>query len=107
LAASPGAGIDRDQLLTVRLRGLLMSHFHNAPDQRALSATVLRAVCLPETREVHIFNIVKRRDFMLGHNVPTKQEAEKLRDQYGGEYVVVQSLEEDQHLELPPVPVGK
>jgi hypothetical protein len=61
---------------------------------------MLRAVCLPETREVHIFNIVKRRDFMLGHDVPTKQEAEKLRDQYGGEYVVVQSLEEDQHLAL-------
>jgi hypothetical protein len=37
-----------------------------------------------------MFNIVKRKDFMLGHHVPTKQEAEKLRDDYGGEYVVVQ-----------------
>jgi hypothetical protein len=77
-----------------------MSHFHNAADQRALSATVLRAVCLPETREVHMFNIVRRRDFMLGQDVPTKQEAEKVRDEYGGEYVVVQALEEDQHPEL-------
>jgi hypothetical protein len=31
-----------DQLLTVRSRGLLMSQFHNAPDKRALSVTVLR-----------------------------------------------------------------
>jgi hypothetical protein len=41
------------------------------------------------------------------HPELTKQEAEKVRDEYGGEYVVVQALEEDQHPELPPVPVGK
>jgi hypothetical protein len=47
-----------------------------------------------------MFNIVKRRDFMLGQDVPTKQEAEKAHDNYGGEYVVVQTTEperRDQH----------
>jgi hypothetical protein len=38
-----------------------------------------------------MFNIVKRRDFMLGNHVLTRQEAEKLRDDYGKEYVVVQT----------------
>jgi hypothetical protein len=37
-----------------------------------------------------MFNLVKRRDLMLGHDVPTQQEAEKLRDQYGKDYMVVQ-----------------
>ena len=36
-----------------------------------------------------MFNIVKRRDFMLADDLPTRQEAEKVRDQYGREYVVV------------------
>jgi hypothetical protein len=36
-----------------------------------------------------MFNIVKRRDFMLGHDLPTRQEVEKMREQYGREYVVV------------------
>jgi hypothetical protein len=37
-----------------------------------------------------MFNIVNRRDFMLGQSVPTKREAEKARDDHDGEYVVVQ-----------------
>jgi len=40
-----------------------------------------------------MFNIVKRKDFMLGKNV-SKEEAEKARDDYGKEYVVVQQLDE-------------
>jgi hypothetical protein len=36
-----------------------------------------------------MFNIVKRRDFMLGHDLPTRQEAEKTCVQYSREYVVV------------------
>jgi hypothetical protein len=44
-------------------------------------------------RGVPMFNIVKRRDFMLGKNV-SKEEAEKARDDYGKEYVVVQQLDE-------------
>ena len=37
-----------------------------------------------------MFNIVKRRDFMLAHDVATEQEAEqRLRDQYGRDYIVV------------------
>jgi hypothetical protein len=39
-----------------------------------------------------MFNIVKRRDFMLGRNV-SKEEAEKACDDYGKEYVVVQQLD--------------
>jgi hypothetical protein len=35
-----------------------------------------------------MFNIVKRRDFMLGQNV-SEQEAEKARDDHGKEYIVV------------------
>ena len=45
------------------------------------------------SRGVPMFNIVKRRDFMLGKNV-SKEEAEKARDDYGKEYVVVQQLDE-------------
>ena len=37
-----------------------------------------------------MFNIVKRRDFMLGKNVSTKEEAEKTARDYGREYVLVQ-----------------
>ena len=37
-----------------------------------------------------MFNIVKRRDFMLAQDVATEQEAEqRLRDQYGRDYIVV------------------
>ena len=36
-----------------------------------------------------MFNIVKRRDFMLGQDVATAQEAQQLRDQYGRDYIVV------------------
>jgi hypothetical protein len=37
-----------------------------------------------------MFNIVKRRDFMLGQDVATAQEAEqRLRDQYDCDYIVV------------------
>jgi hypothetical protein len=68
-----------------------MKQFHNAPEKRALSVTVLRAVCSPETREEQMFNIVKRRDFMLGRNVPTKEEADKFCRGYGKEYVVVET----------------
>jgi hypothetical protein len=33
-----------------------------------------------------MFNIVKRRDFMLAENLPTRQEAEKLcAEKYGGD----------------------
>jgi hypothetical protein len=39
-----------------------------------------------------MFNIVKRRDFMLAGDLPTKEEAEKLRDRYGAEYVVVETV---------------
>ncbi len=36
-----------------------------------------------------MFNIVKRRDFMLGQDVATAQEAEqRLRDQYDCDYIV-------------------
>jgi hypothetical protein len=47
----------------------------------------------PGSVGVPMFNIVKRRDFMLGKNV-SKEEAEKARDDYGKEYVVVQQLDE-------------
>ena len=40
-----------------------------------------------------MFNIVKRRDFMLVKDF-SKEEAEKARDDYGKEYVVVQQLDE-------------
>ena len=37
-----------------------------------------------------MFNIVKRRDFRLGQDVATAQEAEqRLRDQYDCDYIVV------------------
>jgi hypothetical protein len=37
-----------------------------------------------------MFNIVKRKDFMLGQDVATAQEAEqRLRDQYDRDYIVV------------------
>jgi hypothetical protein len=37
-----------------------------------------------------MFNIVKRRDFMLGQDVATVQEAEQwLRDQYDRDYIIV------------------
>jgi hypothetical protein len=37
-----------------------------------------------------MFNIVKRRDFMLAQDVATEQEAkQRLRDQYGRDYIVV------------------
>ena len=39
-----------------------------------------------------MFNIVKRRDFMLAGDLPTKEEAEKVRDRYGSEYVVVETV---------------
>ena len=36
-----------------------------------------------------MFNIVKRRDFMLGKNVATKEEAEQEARFYGANYVAV------------------
>jgi hypothetical protein len=37
-----------------------------------------------------MFNIVKRRDFMLADDLPTLSEAERLRlEKYGREYIVV------------------
>jgi hypothetical protein len=44
-----------------------------------------------------MFNIVKRRDFMLGQDLPTKQDAEKALDNYGKEYVVIQTDEPRHH----------
>jgi hypothetical protein len=56
-----------------------------------------------------MFNIVKRRDFMLGQNV-SEQEAEKARDDHGKEYIVV-SIPARNGLDLtsvvpaaPPIP---
>jgi len=40
-----------------------------------------------------MFNIVKHRDFMLARDLSTKEEAEKLREGYGTEYVVVETAE--------------
>lgn len=40
-----------------------------------------------------MFNIVKRRDFMLGQNV-SELEAEKARDDYGRDYVVVRTSDD-------------
>jgi len=44
----------------------------------------------PQREVVEMFNIVKRRDFMLGRNVSIKEEAEKTARDYGREYVLVQ-----------------
>jgi hypothetical protein len=41
-----------------------------------------------------MFNIVKRRYFMLGQDVPTRRGAEKVIDDYGKEYVVVEKAAE-------------
>lgn len=38
-----------------------------------------------------MFNIVKRQDFMLGSDVPTKQEADQIAHDYGKEYVAVET----------------
>jgi hypothetical protein len=44
-----------------------------------------------------MFNIVKRRDFMLGRNVLTEQEAEKLIEEtYGADHIVVRAEEPEQ-----------
>lgn len=40
-----------------------------------------------------MFNIVKRRDFMLGSNVETIQEAESAAREYGADYVAVRVKE--------------
>jgi hypothetical protein len=41
-----------------------------------------------------MFNIVRRRDFMLGQDLPTRQEAEKLLiEKYGKDHIVVQAGE--------------
>jgi hypothetical protein len=41
-----------------------------------------------------MFNIVKRRDFMLGQDLPTRQEAEKLlAEKYGRDHIVVEAGE--------------
>jgi hypothetical protein len=40
-----------------------------------------------------MFNIVRRRDFMLASDLPTKEDAEKLRENYGADYVVVETTE--------------
>jgi hypothetical protein len=48
-----------------------------------------------------MFNIVKRRDFMLGQPAQTRQEAEKLlAEKYGRDHIVVEANE-------PPVLPGK
>jgi hypothetical protein len=62
-----------------------------------------------------MFNIVKRRDFMLGQHAPTRQQAEKLlAEKYGQDHIVVEAAEppsdplcRDEHHEWPLVPVGK
>lgn len=36
-----------------------------------------------------MFNIVKRRDFMLGQNVATEEEAEQAAREYGADYIAV------------------
>jgi hypothetical protein len=41
-----------------------------------------------------MFNIVKRRYFMLGQDVLTRREAEKAIDDYGTDYVVVETVAE-------------
>lgn len=41
-----------------------------------------------------MFNIVKRRYFMLGQDVLTRREAEKAIDDYGKEYVVIETVAE-------------
>ena len=44
----------------------------------------------PQRRGARMFNIVKHRDFMLAHGVPSWQVAERLRlEKYGHEYIVV------------------
>ena len=48
-----------------------------------------------------MFNVVKRRDFMLGQDLPTKQDAEKALDNYGKEYVVIRT-DEPRHQEQSP-----
>jgi hypothetical protein len=41
-----------------------------------------------------MFNIVKRRDFMLGQHAQTRQEAEKLlTEKYGKDHIVVEANE--------------
>jgi len=41
-----------------------------------------------------MFNIVRRRDFMLGRDVRTEQEAEKLIEEtYGADHIVVRTEE--------------
>jgi hypothetical protein len=41
-----------------------------------------------------MFNIVKRRDFMLGQHAQTRQEAEKLlAEKYGHDHIVVEANE--------------
>lgn len=42
-----------------------------------------------------MFNIVKRRDFMLGQNVSTKEEAEQAAREYGADYVAVRVKEDE------------
>ena len=48
-----------------------------------------------------MFNIVKRRDCMLGQDLPTKQDAENALDNYGKEYVVIRT-DEPRHQEQSP-----
>jgi len=62
-------------------------------DRRIHNAFVLPNSLRLKTWEGRMFNIVKRRDFMLAGDLPTKEEeAEKLRDRYGAEYVVVEAV---------------
>jgi hypothetical protein len=51
-----------------------------------------------------MFNIVKRRDFMLADDLPTWRETEELRQQkYGHEYIVVIRADIDPGKEPPAV----
>jgi hypothetical protein len=62
-----------------------------------------------------MFNIVKRRDFLLGQHASTRQEAEKLlAETYGQDHIVVEATEtasdslcRDENAGLLLVPVGK
>ena len=54
--------------------------------------------------EETMFNIVKRRDFMLADDLPTWRETEELRLQnYGHEYFIVTWADMDPGQEPPPM----
>jgi hypothetical protein len=53
-----------------------------------------------------MFNIVRRRDFMLGHDLPTREEAQKLCDEkYGGDHVVIETAPSVPARNPPAAPV--